>query len=86
MWFAAYTSLHKLFQWRYRPIVGGNLLHALLWFPCENFYFHSRNWRLSHDNNVCVFHIGKWHNSDAITLLLECRYKEQTRSQEDKIV
>ncbi|XP_029664096.1 mannose-P-dolichol utilization defect 1 protein homolog isoform X2 [Formica exsecta] len=68
-----FTSLHKLFQWKYRPIIGGNMFYALLRFSCENFYFYSRHRRYSYDNNVYVFYIGKWYNSDAASLLLEHR-------------
>lgn len=79
-WFymiTVFTSLHKLFQWKYRPIIGGNMFYALLRFSCENIYFHPRNRGHSYDNNVYVFYTGKWCNSDAASLLLEHRCKEQ---------
>lgn len=36
-----YTSLYELFQWKYWPVIGNNVLLALLRISCENLYFHS---------------------------------------------
>jgi len=80
-----HASLYKLYQWKHRSVIGGNMFLALLRFSRKNFYFHSRNRWHNYDNNVCVCHSGKWYNSGTASLLLECGCKGQGKHQEKKL-